>query len=70
MDTITPEAYLAAPWWQVFATRMAGRPSTTLDRRKLEALIAGRRAAASARMKAMRWRSERGIARLITHGGL
>jgi hypothetical protein len=68
--------YTARPWWQTLAEGMAGRPSDPLaaskiefnrawQRQKLEAHIAARRAAATARMKRIRTASERGVARLI-----
>jgi hypothetical protein len=71
MDTSTPQAYLATPWWQVLAEGVAGQTLRSwASPAKLEAIIAARRANCSAKMKALRGRSERGIARLITHGGL
>jgi hypothetical protein len=72
MDTQTPLVYIAPeesanPWWvHMLAGGIAGRPKPVSPRPELlQAAIAGRRAAASARMKATRARSERAIARLI-----
>jgi hypothetical protein len=71
MDTLTPEIYTATaepatPWYLMLACGIAGRPAPSPARKEhLEAVIAGRRSACSARMKAARARSERAIARLL-----
>jgi hypothetical protein len=71
MNVVVPRAYIvdaesATPWWVTIAGGIAGKPKPSPTRRdRLEALVAGRRAAATARMKATRARSERAIARLI-----
>jgi hypothetical protein len=66
MDTSTPQTYSLAPWWQVEGEGVAGQALRSwASPEKLEAIIAGRRAAASERMKRIRARSERGIAKLI-----
>ena len=71
MNVMTPTYSTTTAWWEIFASGMAGRPPKRGDSHvKLEAIIAGRRAAASAKMKAVRCRSERGIARLIRECGL
>jgi hypothetical protein len=70
MDTNTPRTYLNAPWWQVLAEGVAGQTLRSwASPAKLETIIAARRANCSARMKALRGRSERGIAKLISNGG-
>jgi hypothetical protein len=70
MDVPTPQAYLTRPWWQHLGEGVAGQTLRSwANPAKLEAIIAARRANCSARMKALRGRSERGIAKLISNGG-
>jgi hypothetical protein len=60
--------YIMRPWWEIEAEGRAGRPQRRLEalaHQKLEAQIAGRRALCTARMKVIRTRSERNIAKLI-----
>jgi hypothetical protein len=62
----TEEVTTPAWWVLMLAGGIAGKPKPAPERRDLlEARIAGRRAAATARMKATRARSERAIARLL-----
>jgi hypothetical protein len=56
--------YITRLWWEIEAEGRAGRLEA-LAHQMLESLISSRRAACSARMKALRTRSEHGIARLI-----
>jgi hypothetical protein len=66
MNVITPQIYATGLWWQVLAKGVAGQTQRSwASLEKLEAIIAGRRAACTAKVKAMRSHSERGIARLI-----
>jgi hypothetical protein len=75
MDALTPATYTAPTepailWWHVEAEGWCGQTLRTwASPEKLKAIIAGRRAACSAKMKSLRSRSERGIARLINNGG-
>jgi hypothetical protein len=71
MDSIIPEAYRTDPRWQTLAEGAAGQTLRSwASPAKLEAIIAGRRASCSAKMKALRSRSERNIAKLIGQRGL
>jgi hypothetical protein len=67
--TIHPpiEEVTTPAWWVLMlAGGIAGRPAPSpLRQDHLEAVIAGRRSACSARMKAARARSESAIARLL-----
>jgi hypothetical protein len=71
MNTVIPRAYnteaeSTTAWWHMLACGIAGKPKPVpAQPALLQAAIAGRRAAASARMKATRARSERAIAQLI-----
>jgi hypothetical protein len=71
MDTLTTTTYTTSaepttPWWYMIACGVAGKPAPSpLRQDHLQALVAGRRAAATEKCKKIRRSSERGIARLI-----
>jgi len=70
MSMLIPAAYSSTPWWQVEGEGLVPQAQRGFaPKEKLDAIIAARRANCSARMKALRSRSERGIARLHKQNG-
>jgi hypothetical protein len=70
MNVMLTELHQSKPWWQHLGEGLVEQPPRTwASPARLESIIAARRAECSARMKKLRGRSERGIARLINHNG-